>query len=174
MVVDPIPNPSTMKLHVLSDLHTEFADFDLPETGADVVILAGDVGVGSGGLEWLQKQRLDKPVIYVPGNHEFYGHDISLVERLRNNAPSNVHVLDNQSIVIEDVRFLGSILWTDFQLFGASGSPAASTRGSASPPESCLQNALYGSREAPRKVMLIGAAGDIHGAMDRLYDAPPS
>ena len=61
MVVDPIPNPSTMKLHVLSDLHTEFAAFDLPETGADVVILAGDVGVGSGGLEWLQKQRLTSP-----------------------------------------------------------------------------------------------------------------
>lgn len=38
-----------MKLHVLSDLHTEFADFDLPETDADVVVLAGDIGVGTGG-----------------------------------------------------------------------------------------------------------------------------
>ena len=41
-----------------------------------------------------------------------------LGRRLQNSASSNVHVLDNQSIVIEDVRFLGSILWTDFQLFG--------------------------------------------------------
>jgi hypothetical protein len=40
------------------------------------------------------------------------------MERLRSNAPPDVHVLDNQSVVIEDVRFLGSILWTDFQLFG--------------------------------------------------------
>ena len=38
-----------MKLHILSDLHTEFADFSPPETGADVVILAGDIGVGRGG-----------------------------------------------------------------------------------------------------------------------------
>jgi Icc-related predicted phosphoesterase len=118
MVAGPTPALPTMKLHILSDLHTEFADFDLPETDADVVVLAGDVGVGTGGLEWLLKQRLDKPVIYVPGNHEFYGHDIALMEQLRSSAPPDVHVLDNQSVVIEDVRFLGSILWTDFQLFG--------------------------------------------------------
>jgi hypothetical protein len=59
-----------------------------------------------------------KPVIYVPGNHEFYGRDMSLIERLRSDAPPDVHVLDHQSVVIEDVRFLGSILWTDSQLFG--------------------------------------------------------
>lgn len=118
MVTGPTPGLPMMKLHILSDLHTEFADFDLPETNADVVVLAGDVGVGRGGLDWLLKQRLDKPVIYVPGNHEFYGHDISYTEHLRSDAPPDVHVLDNQSVVIEDVRFLGSILWTDFQLFG--------------------------------------------------------
>ena len=39
-----------MKLHILSDLHTEFASFSPPETGADVVVLAGDIGVGLGGL----------------------------------------------------------------------------------------------------------------------------
>jgi hypothetical protein len=118
MVAGPIPDLPMMKLHVLSGLHTEFGHFDLPETDADIVVLTGDVGLGRGGLEWLLKQWLDKPVIYVPGNHEFYGHDISLIERLRSNASPDVHVLDNQSVVIEGVRFLGSILWTDFQLFG--------------------------------------------------------
>lgn len=108
----------TMKLHILSDLHTEFVDFDLPETNADVVVLAGDIGVGAGGLDWTRKQRLQKPVIYVPGNHEFYGHDIALTEQLLSRAPPDVHVLDDQSVVIEGVRFLGSVLWTDFQLFG--------------------------------------------------------
>jgi hypothetical protein len=36
----------------LSDLHTEFADFVPPDTGADAVVLAGDIGVGTAGLEW--------------------------------------------------------------------------------------------------------------------------
>ena len=59
-----------MKLHILSDLHIEFADFELPETDADVIVLAGDIGVGMGGLEWVMKQRASMHFIYVPGNHE--------------------------------------------------------------------------------------------------------
>lgn len=39
-----------MKLHILSDLHTEFAEFVPPETGAEAVILAGDIGVGVEGI----------------------------------------------------------------------------------------------------------------------------
>jgi len=35
-----------MKLHILNDLHIEFEDFTPPETDADIVILAGDIGVG--------------------------------------------------------------------------------------------------------------------------------
>ena len=35
-----------MKLHILSDLHSEFAGFTPPEIDADVVVLAGDIGVG--------------------------------------------------------------------------------------------------------------------------------
>ena len=45
-----------MKIHLLSDLHTEFAPFQPPATDADVIVLAGDVGVGTRGLpairEW--------------------------------------------------------------------------------------------------------------------------
>jgi predicted phosphodiesterase len=79
-----------MKLHILSDLHTEFADFEPPETDADIVILAGDIGVGLGGLSWVARHLSDRPIIYVPGNHEFYGHDISLTAALRSEAPKNV------------------------------------------------------------------------------------
>jgi len=76
-----------MKLHILSDLHTEFADFSPPETGADVVILAGDIGVGVGGVEWAARRFSKVPVVYVPGNHEFYGHDIGLTDQLKAAAP---------------------------------------------------------------------------------------
>lgn len=107
-----------MKLHILSDLHTEFADFDPPETDADIVILAGDIGVGPGGLNWAARHFPDRSVIYVPGNHEFYGHDISLATALRRGAPANVTVMSDDMLVLNGVRFLGSTLWTDFRLHG--------------------------------------------------------
>lgn len=107
-----------MKLHVLSDLHTEYADFTLAQTDADVIILAGDIGVGMGGLAWLQAQPIQKPVLYVPGNHEYYQHDLSLIERLRECTQPNVSILDNNMVEMAGVRFLGSTLWTDFDYFG--------------------------------------------------------
>ena len=44
--------PPIMKIHVISDLHTEFADFTAPNVNADVVVLSGDIGVGFSGLDW--------------------------------------------------------------------------------------------------------------------------
>ncbi|MEE9493716.1 MAG: metallophosphoesterase [Gammaproteobacteria bacterium] len=107
-----------MKLHVLNDLHIEFEDFEPPETNADVIILAGDIGVGSDGLHWAEQRLPNKPVIYVPGNHEFYHNDIAIIDQLKAEAPDNIHVLNDNQIIIDGVRFLGSILWTDFLLFG--------------------------------------------------------
>ena len=108
-----------MKIHVLSDLHTELADFEPPSVEADVVVLAGDIGVGVGGIDWAAKRILKKPIIYVPGNHEYYNYDISLTGDLRSRTPSsNVHVLNDETLVVGGVRFLGCTLWTDFRLFG--------------------------------------------------------
>lgn len=107
-----------MKLHILSDLHTEFAEFEAPAVDADVVVLAGDIGVGSGGVDWAARQFPERPVIYVPGNHEFYGHDVRDMDMFRDAAPSNVQVLNEDSCEIGGVRFLGCTLWTDFQFDG--------------------------------------------------------
>ncbi len=107
-----------MNLHILNDLHIEFEDFVPPATKADVVVLAGDIGVGMEGLRWAQARFPDKPVIYVPGNHEFYQRDITLIDELKAEAPDNIHVLNDDQVIIDGVRFLGSILWTDFALFG--------------------------------------------------------
>ena len=107
-----------MKLHILNDLHIEFEDFAPPATDADIVILAGDIGVGMGGLHWAENRFPDRPVIYVPGNHEFYHHDIALVDELKAQAPEHIHVLNDDPVFIDGIRFLGSILWTDFALFG--------------------------------------------------------
>ncbi len=107
-----------MKLHILSDLHIEFGPFEPPLTDADTVVLAGDIGVGNEGLEWAATRFRHVPVIYVPGNHEFYGYDVGLLDELRTDAPANVHVLDNEVVELDRVRFLGCVLWSDFALYG--------------------------------------------------------
>ncbi len=107
-----------MKLHLLSDLHTEFCEFSPPSANADVVILAGDIGVGLDGIEWAARQFPKVPVIYVPGNHEYYGHDIALIDDLVKKSAANIHVLNNDKVVLDGVRFIGSTLWTDFKLHG--------------------------------------------------------
>ncbi|WP_425334298.1 metallophosphoesterase [Polynucleobacter sphagniphilus] len=62
-----------MKLHVLSDLHLEFADFTPASNTADVVVLAGDIGLRAEGVTWARKSFPQQAIIYVAGNHEFYG-----------------------------------------------------------------------------------------------------
>lgn len=107
-----------MKLHVLSDLHIEFAPFEPPPTEADIVILAGDTHVGIRGVEWAKQAFPKQPVLYVLGNHEYYGQALpKIISKLRTATEgSNVTVLENDLIVIDDVTFFGCTLWTDFRL----------------------------------------------------------
>jgi predicted phosphodiesterase len=109
-----------MKIRVLSDLHLEFYDWTPPAAEADVVVLAGDIHVGSRGLEWARKQFPTTPVIYVAGNHEFYGGQMSeVLAALREVADRlGVHLLEADELVLDDTRFLGATLWTDFALYG--------------------------------------------------------
>lgn len=107
-----------MKLLILSDLHLEFDAFDVPEHDADVVVLAGDIHHRCKGLGWAREAFGQTPVIYVPGNHEFYGASTPrLLGRLRRAAAgSQVHVLHDEAVTLDGVRFLGCTLWTDFAL----------------------------------------------------------
>lgn len=107
-----------MKLHLLSDLHLEFAPFTPPEVDADLVILAGDTSPGHQGVRWAAEAFPGKPVLYLMGNHEFYGHDIPrLTHKLEEEtAGTNVHVLENKAVEMGDVVFLGCSLWTNFAL----------------------------------------------------------
>lgn len=107
-----------MKLHILSDLHLEHAPFTLPKTDADVVILAGDIDVGSQGVFWASKQ-FDVPVVYVPGNHEYWGFPRSMEETNQSMKVvaerAGIHLLDNSVWDAGEVRFIGTTLWTDLQ-----------------------------------------------------------
>ena len=110
-----------MRLQIFSDLHLEFADFRPPETEADAVVLAGDIAPGCDGLPWAAAHFAGKPVIFVAGNHEFYGCEMHrhLADLRRLAKLHRVHFLERDEIVIDGVRFLGCTLWTDFGLFGA-------------------------------------------------------
>lgn len=122
-----------MKLYILSDLHNEVRPFDVAmhahvwRPQADVVVLAGDIDNGVQGLKWAAERFCGQPVVYVAGNHEFYGHDWNrTVDELRQVArdegadflEKGVHFLENDSVEIMGVRFLGCTLWTDFEMFG--------------------------------------------------------
>jgi predicted phosphodiesterase len=109
-----------MKIRVLSDLHLEFAVWTPPAADADVVVLAGDIHIGARGLEWAREQFPSLPVIYVSGNHEFYGGQMQQVSAaLRAAAQSlDIDVLDTGELVLDGTRFLGATLWTDFALYG--------------------------------------------------------
>lgn len=109
-----------MRVHVLSDLHVEFANFDLPDVDADITVLAGDVHTRNRGLTVAERFTEKTPVVYVAGNHEFYGTAIpKLYGQVREqSANSSVHFLQNETIVLGDARFIGTTLWTDYCLFG--------------------------------------------------------
>jgi predicted phosphodiesterase len=107
-----------MKLHLLSDLHLGVAGFQAPATDADVVVLAGDIARPAEALDFAL--GLGKPVLYVPGNHEFYGGSLdgTLAQLRALCAGTQVHLLHDDALVLGGVRFLGTPLWTDFALFG--------------------------------------------------------
>jgi predicted phosphodiesterase len=110
-----------LRLHVLSDLHLEVdPTFRPPSTGADVLILDGDIAPGTDGVAAFANHG--SPVIYVPGNHEFYHSDVTTMrERLRKHAAAaGIHFLERDELVLNGVRFLGTTLWTDFDLYGPS------------------------------------------------------
>lgn len=111
-----------MKIHLLSDLHIEICGFySIEDTGADVIVLAGDIHTGINGISWAieEARRLKTPIIYVAGNHEYYKNEYySTLQNMRSKAFNSdlVHFLENDEIEIDGVRFLGTTLWTDYQV----------------------------------------------------------
>jgi predicted phosphodiesterase len=128
----------TTRLLIYSDLHLEFGPFEVPlGLGYDVVILAGDISSDAvGAVRWALGPTTfpaAKAIIYVPGNHEYYGETMQDVQaQLRECASgTRLHVLDGDEAVIDGVRYLGCTLWTGFGLRIATpvGSVSDASRG---------------------------------------------
>ncbi|WGS43547.1 metallophosphoesterase [Burkholderia sp. JSH-S8] len=133
-----------MKVRVLSDLHLEGNLPDvIPHAQADLVVLAGDIHNHAEGLRWAA-ETFDPgvrpggvPVIYVPGNHEYYDGEFGALEAAMRDAAralDNVHYLNNDAYVDPAGRFrvLGTTLWTDFALFGGDDASIAHATDEAS------------------------------------------
>jgi predicted phosphodiesterase len=122
-----------MKLLISSDLHLEFAKFSPVwnglriDEGVDVVVLAGDICEGTQGIRWARETFITKEIVYIAGNHEYYDrHWEALQQDMRSTATRmDVHFLDQDSVELFGVRFLGATLWTDFALFGKEKKPTA-------------------------------------------------
>lgn len=130
-----------MRICLISDVHFEINDYALKVrefTPGDVLIVAGDLTCA----RFFRPGRTDKEAkkhqkhferflnsiaskfktcLYVVGNHEHYGSLFSeTVDLLRSRLrDTNVVLLDNDTVTIDDVRFFGATLWTSFN----SGSP---------------------------------------------------
>ncbi len=126
-----------MRINLISDVHLEFGDLVLP--GGDVLILSGDICEAKHiKLSEYQpdfvKLPLEDPtkradryarffveecakyrrVVYVMGNHEHYhfAYD-DTYDYLKSQLPANVTLLENETVVIDGIVFIGTTLWTD-------------------------------------------------------------
>lgn len=81
-----------------------------------IVLCAGDISEGVNGIDWISNLNTD--IIYICGNHEFWGQDYyenidNLKKYITKKSYTNIHFLHNETITLKDIRFIGSTLWTD-------------------------------------------------------------
>jgi predicted phosphodiesterase len=149
-----------MQIQLLSDLHLEsHPDFQpQPAPGADVLVLAGDIGSYQAGSSLGERGDTDfglarfsplqgwpTPVLFVPGNHEYDGLDFDAAHaRLQATcARLGITWLERDTVVLQAppgtwaqaVRFVGTTLWSDFDALG----PGAATPSRAAPADALTQ-----------------------------------
>ena len=121
-----------MKIQLLSDLHLEVHPHFAaePAAGADLLVLAGDIGSYQQGSMLLDADfglarfsplhGWPTPVLFLPGNHEYDGQDFDAAHiRLRETCERLGMVwLERAEVQIQGVRFIGTTLWTDFDALG--------------------------------------------------------
>lgn len=119
-----------MEFRLISDVHNEFyhetSQYTLPYLGGDenrVLVIAGDFTMlkraakSADALTAMAKRF--KAVVYVPGNHEYYGYRIDPIaarkkfEAMNPEGLDNIHFLIRDSVVIDGIRFVGATLWTN-------------------------------------------------------------
>ncbi|MDB5897332.1 MAG: hypothetical protein JWP41_934 [Ramlibacter sp.] len=117
-----------VKIQLMSDLHLEGhpAYQPKPAPGAELLVLAGDVGSYQRGSRLVEpdfglarfspRSAWPVPVLFVPGNHEYDNLDFDETHaRLRDTCERlGITWLEREELVLGDVRFVGTTLWSDF------------------------------------------------------------
>jgi UDP-2,3-diacylglucosamine pyrophosphatase LpxH len=143
-----------MNLQLLSDLHLEanpeFRAYPLP--GADLLVLAGDIGSYQERRDGSVMEEPDwglrrfsplpqyagwpVPVLFVPGNHEYDARDVDETHTELRLACDRLGIqwLERETLVIDGVRLIGTTLWSDYDALGDVAPTLPAARGSL-PPE---------------------------------------
>lgn len=110
-----------MKLQIASDLHLEM-DFRFPnafkldKVEKDILVLAGDIGVGITAKDFILAHADEGPVIFLCGNHEFYNRNFQeITEQWKEIAEGheNLYFLNNEGVEINGQDFYGGTMWTN-------------------------------------------------------------
>lgn len=116
-----------MWIQLLSDLHLETETFQPePAPGAELLVLAGDIDT-----TWEAYRRFQGwpvPVLVVAGNHEFDRRELRTAwPAFRSYVEGyGLRLLEQETWTVtarsgQRVRFVGTVRWSDFDLFGAAG-----------------------------------------------------
>jgi len=127
-----------MKIQLLSDLHLEAnPGFQgEPAAGADLLVLAGDIGSyqrrhddsvmpePDWGLRRFsplpQHAGWPAPVVFVPGNHEYDALDVDAAHQDLREACDRLGIqwLERETLAFGEVRLIGTTLWADYDALG--------------------------------------------------------
>ena len=116
-----------MKIQLASDLHLEMWPGNLPDrsvfrpvAGRDLLVLAGDIGVFDSAQAFIERELRRSPVLYVPGNHEYYSHqtheDTDAFWKRLARRHSGLHYLTGEPLTLDGVRFWGGAWFSGLTL----------------------------------------------------------
>ena len=136
-----------MRIQLLSDLHLESHPHwqPTPAPGAQVLVLAGDVGSYQAGsslkdtdfglARFAPLHGWPTPVLFVPGNHEYDALDFDAVHHRLQEVCQRLGItwLERATVTLQRpasdaqpgaVRFVGTTLWSDYDALALQGKAA--------------------------------------------------
>lgn len=113
-----------MLVRLVSDLHLEHGNHPTFELmGEDVVVAAGDIANAKYAAMELRRMFPYQEVVYVAGNHEYYGQDFDKAHQVLVDTckDEGIHFLENQTVTLNGQRFVGATHWTHAPLTARFG-----------------------------------------------------